>query len=187
MTNPFPIVQLPDFCATADAQATYWVPATQGLPHLVATSGSGSYYYTSLCKAYVVDVKMATYSNTDPINGVPTNPTGRLLIGAGAYDLPSSAGFGGDRPIVQEDCNRLKIWARFYLKRHNEDHFTELDEFHTTTSWKADPPFCMMQGAKEISAQVSQDGWDTYRVAIGTILRTSAQEVAVTLATTPPA
>ena len=186
MTNQIPLGHLPDFCASADAQATYLVPATQGLPYLVATSGSGSYYYTTLCKAYVVDVKMATYSNTDPINGVPTNPTGSLLIGAGAYDLPSSEGFGGDRPIVQEDCNRFKCWVRYYLKHHNEDHFAKISEFHTTTSWKANPPFCTMEGAKVITAQVSKEGWDTYRVAVAVILRSSAQEVAVTFASAPP-
>jgi hypothetical protein len=186
VTTQIPITHLPDFCAIADPHATYPVPATQGLPYMVATSGSGSYYYTTLCKAYVVDIKMATYSNTDPVQGVPQNPTGALSIGAGAYDLPSSQEFGGFRPIVQEDCNRLKVWARFYLKRHNEDHFTKLDEFHTTTSWDPSTLFCKIDGAKSIAAHVSEVGWDTYRVAVYVILRTSAQEVAVTLQSLPP-
>jgi len=175
-----------DFCAVADAPAVYPVPATQGLPYLVATSGSGSYYYTTLCRAFVVDVRMATYSNTDPVKGVPTNPGGILGIIGGAYDLPSSAEFGGVTPIVQEDCNRLKVWVRYYLKRHNEDHFTKIGEHHTTTNWNASASYCKVDGITSITAKASTEGWDTYRVAVGVILRTSAQEVGVSLLSTPP-
>src|SRR5262249_41223682 len=134
------------------------------------------------------DIKMATYSNTDPYKEGLANPTGALYIAAGPYDLPSSATFGGNIPTVEEDCKRLKVWARYYLKRSNEDHFTKTGQFHTTTNWQAGTNFCAVQfeGIHGITAFKSQAGWDTYRVAVGTLLRSSAQEVAVNLIATPP-
>jgi len=134
-------IQLPylDLCAIAPSAFTYWVPQTQGAG-MVATSGSGGYYYTSLCKAFVVDIKMATYSATDPVDGRPTNPSGELIIATEPFDLPSSQALGGTTPIVGEDCGRLKHSARYYRRLHNEDHFTHLADFKAATNW--DSPVC---------------------------------------------
>jgi hypothetical protein len=177
------LVPLPDFCASVEPNFTYYVPQTQGMG-VVATSGSGGYYYTGLCKAYVADIKMATYSNTDPVDGVPTNPNGDLIIATQLYDLPSSQEFGGMLPIVEEDCGRLKWAARYYLRRHNEDHFTKIADFHATTHW--DGYVCQVGVDQGFTAVVSQSGWDTYRVAVAVVLRTSAQEVAVRFNAAPP-
>lgn len=184
MGPQLPPPQLLDYCASAEPQAAYPVPATQS-PGLIATSGSGGYYYTTLCRGFVVDIKMATYSNTNPVNGVPTNPTGALLISAAPYDLPSSQAFGGSVPIVEEDCGRLKWWARYYLKRHDEDHFTKLTDFKTTTNWQSNSCH-LVAPLGSITANVSEAGWDTYRVAARAILRSSAQEVAVLFTQPPP-
>lgn len=174
---------VPDFCALAEPQFVYFVPQTQGMG-VVATSGSGGYYYTTLCKGYVVDIKMATYSNTDPVEGVPTNPAGALIIATEPYDLPSSQDFGGMIPVVDEDCGRLKWWARYYLKRHNEDHFTQVGDFKATPNW--DSNVCHVNPDGGHTAVVSEAGWDTYRVAVAVVLRTSAQEVAVKFVPAPP-
>jgi hypothetical protein len=178
-------IQLPhfDLCAIAPSAFTYWVPQTQGAG-MVATSGSGGYYYTSLCKAFVVDIKMATYSATDPVDGLPTNPSGELIIATEPYDLPSSQAFGGTTPIVGEDCGRLKYSARYYRRLDNEDHLTHLADFKATTNW--DSPVCDVTVDGGVHAYASQDGWDTYRVAVAVVLRSSAQEVAVTFIEAPP-
>jgi hypothetical protein len=170
------IKQWPDFCAFADLHPVAWVSPTPSFG-LVATSGSGGYYYTTLCKAWVADIMMATYSNTQPFNGVPTNPDGDLIIATEPYDLPSSASFGGSVPIVEEDCGRLKWWARYYRKRHNEDHFTKIGDFKATPSWQSGS--CQFGFDGGVHAHRSEEGWDAYRVAVGVMLRSSAQEVAV--------
>jgi hypothetical protein len=178
-----PHLQVIDFCALADPNPVAWVAPSPAFG-VVATSGNGGYYYTTLCKAWVADIKMATYSNTQPVNGIPTNPNGDLIIGTTPYDLPSSQSFGGSIPTVEEDCGRLKWWARYYRKRHNEDHFTKIGDFKATTSWQ--PNVCQMTFDGGITAHRSEEGWDTYRVAVGVMLRTSAQEVAVQFLQAPP-
>lgn len=175
-----------DPCILSKPDQIYYVPLTAPLPKEFH-SGSGEYYYVKVCGHFVVDIYMATYSATGPIvDGVKMGP-GKVRILATPYDLPSSSSFGGYIPVVQEDCNRLMYSVRFYRKLADQSSFDLMKTSKQTGVWfsgKCDFPISI-KGKNYIDASVSQGGWDIYRVAVQVHLRSSAQEVSVSIVPTP--
>jgi hypothetical protein len=127
---------------------------------------------------------MATYSATWSTPDAPPQP-GEVLIFADAYDLPSSAAFGGTMPTTKEDCDRLILYIGLYKKLASDAQFTKLVELKRTRSWASGQ--CGGSSDPVALAVKSKTGWDTYRVAVACVLRSSAQEVQVYLDQVPPA
>ena len=154
-----------DPCRLADPDHIIYVPSNAAPQH--APSGSGAYgYKQKLCNRWVVDFKMATYSGERELTGGP-------------WDLPGSAD-NGTIPVTKQDCTRLATYVNFYRKKANETSFTKLGSFKYVGLWSNG--VCKMHkqwgtANKWLYASPSQTGWDTYRVAVGTKLRSSWQEV----------
>jgi hypothetical protein len=175
-----------DPCAVAEPHYIFFVPKLFGSETF--TSGSGAYYYEAyknhFCSRFIVDVMMATYSNTGPDTGGEVPPSSGVVISGNAYDLPSSDGFGGVVPITEEDCKRFTLNVGFYRKLANETEFTKLSDHSNKSTWESG--YCSGPTVETMSAPTSMSGWDTYRAAVSCVLRTTAQEVQVNINQPPP-
>jgi len=169
------IVQIPDDvylpldpCRTAEPDKLFFV--LQNSAPLTAESGSGAYgYKTTACKRWVVDYKVATYSP-------------EWIMTGEAWDLPSSSVANGTWPSNAQDCGRVATYLTFYRKKANETAFTQIGSGKITGSWSASSSTCyrITSGMTYVIAPHSTSGWDTWRVAVGTKLRTTWQEVRAT-------
>lgn len=177
-----PTPPISDPCRNADPHRIFYVPDHFGSVEF--PSGSGGYHYlkdqNKGCDRWVVDIKMATYSNMNS----PYMSPGTVIIGAIPYDLPGSKSFGGITPVTQEDCERLTLSTTIYQKLSGETEFTRI---HTTTS-KGQWQFGQCRGVAsgQFDVRASKSGWDTYRVATKLKERSSAQEVSVFIDQPPP-
>jgi hypothetical protein len=168
----FPI----DGCVSAQPDAIVYVLG--GFAGADSKSGSGSYFYRTSgsllvtpCNYWVTDVKMATYSPSVSLSGA-------------AWDLPSSASFGGATPGTAEDCNRFTLAVRYYRKLASESAFTSVGAGTAKGQW-AGSCTLVWNGPSSYQAAPSQSGWDTYRVAVRVKLRSSGQEVRSVIALPP--
>jgi hypothetical protein len=169
------IVQVPDDvylpldpCRTAEPDKLYYV--LQNSAPMNAESGSGGYgYRTTACKRWVVDYKVATYSP-------------EWIISGEAWDLPSSSVANGTWPSNAQDCARVATYLTFYRKKASETAFTQIGSGKITGQWSASSSTCyrVPTGMTSAIAPHSVSGWDTWRVAVGTKLRTTWQEVRAT-------
>jgi hypothetical protein len=187
VTFPFPSWFHP--CVLATPHQQYWMPPALDLGTIIA-SGSGAYHYQTDklgCDRFLVDVVLDRYSASG-INP-PDQPLGPLqvIILADAYDLPSSASFGGVTPTTQEDCKRYQLFATFYRRLYQETSFTLVKDYshlHTTLDSAGD---CQPIGSPGITVNTPTVGFDTFRVAVYCILRNTAQQVKVFFGEGPPA
>lgn len=174
--------QIPDACKTANPHQTYYVPNHFGSVDL--PSGNGGYHYradqNNGCDRWVVDIKMATYSNMNS----PYRAPGRVVLSAGPYDLPGSEDFGDTIPITQENCERLTQNTTIYRKLSGETEFTKVASKSSKGQWVGG--HCTGVGSGLFDAPASNSGWDTYRVAVKVKERSSAQEVSVFVDQPPP-
>ena len=159
----FPI----DGCVSAQPDAIVYVLAD--FAGADSKSGSGAYFYRTSgslfvapCNYWVTDVKMATYSPS-------------VILSGEAWDLPSSASFGGTTPGTAEDCNRFTLAVRYYRKLASESGFTSLGSGTAKGQWTGSCTL-VWTGSTSYQAAPSQSGWDTYRVAVRVKLRSSGQE-----------
>jgi hypothetical protein len=178
--DPYPPFYDP--CKDADPHRIFYVPDHFGSAEF--HSGSGGYYYlkdqNNGCDRWIVDIKMATYSNMNS----PYLAPGRVIIGAGPYDLPGSEDLGGAIPITQEDCERHTLSTAIYQKKSGETEFTKIFSHTSKGKWVAGE--CTGVAAGEFEVSASKSGWDTYRVATKLKERSSAQEVSVFVDQPPP-
>ncbi|TMQ09065.1 MAG: hypothetical protein E6J90_16035 [Deltaproteobacteria bacterium] len=178
-----------DVCATADHDAVYGVPAgAVGNPSI--RSGTGFYAYGNrLCPYWIADVWMYYNSNcsVDP-------QTQQLLCSivhasAGAFDLPSSSGYGGALPANAYDCSRYTEKIRIYEELAGASLFTLVHSSNATGVWS--------NGVCWLSVTSSSGSWpvlhqpqgttaNTYRFLVNATLRGSAQQSSVSLRTAPP-
>ena len=77
---------------------------------------------------------------------------------------------------------RVATYLTFYRKKANETAFTQMGSGKITGSWGASSSTCyrISSGMTYVIAPHSASGWDTWRVAVGTKLRTTWQEVRAT-------
>jgi hypothetical protein len=166
-----------DLCPSAKANATFDINSSTPLfTTFESKSGSGRYAYDSdLCGRYVVDVNIAP--NTFA-------PHQTLHLYGYAYDLPSSAAFGGTVPATPQDCGRWSQYVTFYRKLQGEASFTKLGGATWNGQWvngECKPTLASGDlGVLEVFTNPAS-GSDTYRIAVGTKLRTTFQEVIVQL------
>jgi hypothetical protein len=185
-------IQFPSWfhpCVLATPHQTYWVPEALDYSTIIA-SGSGAYHYQTDklgCDRFLVDVVLTRYSATGLYPpDQPLNPA-TVIITADAYDLPSSASYGGATPTTQEDCKRYQLYATFYRKLYQQTSFTLVKDYsHLQTSLDS-AGNCVPVGAPGIIVKTPNVGFDTYRVAVYCILRNTAQQVRVGFGQTPPA
>jgi hypothetical protein len=161
-----------DFCTSAVADGTYIVTAAStGL--MESESGSGAYFYQKTgCTRWVIDFKV--YADAFDME--------ELVINASAYDLPSSAQAGGEVPGTPEDCARWSQTATFYRKLAAESDFTSLGFETRKGSWSNGTcnPYVHSGTLGSLTVDdAPNSGWDTYRVAVATKLRSTWQEVVV--------
>ena len=177
-------------CVLATPHHTYWVPPALDYVSTIIPSGSGAYHYQTDkmgCSRFLVDVVLDRFSAT----GVypPDDPQWNVsvIILADAYDLPSSALFGGTTPTTEEDCKRYQLYATFYRKLYQETGFTLVKDYsHLQTSLDA-LGTCQPLVVPGISVNIPNVGFDTYRVAVYCVLRNTAQQVKVYFGQAPPA
>ncbi|HMJ13899.1 MAG TPA: hypothetical protein VK524_20920 [Polyangiaceae bacterium] len=163
------IVQVPDdivlpidACRTADPDQIFYVLANSGA--LVSESKNGGYGYDLPCARWVVDYKIATYSPEWQITGE-------------AWDLPSSSGANGLVPTNAHDCGRFATYVTFYRKKASETSFTNLGSGKFAGTWSSSSCKLTPSGTMTTAiAPPSTTGWDTWRIAVGSKLRTSWQE-----------
>jgi len=176
-------------CTHATPHQTYWVPPALDYKSTLITSGSGAYHYQIDkigCDRFLVDVVVDRFSGTGifPPNDPQWNIEIQIL--ADAYDLPSSASFGGTTPTTQEDCKRYVLYATFYRRLYQETSFTLVKDFsHLQTTLDA-AGACQPLGVPNIIVTTPNVGFDTYRVAVFCILRNTAQQVKVYFGQLPP-
>jgi hypothetical protein len=151
-----------DFCGTVEPNQVFYVGSNSGT--LASPSLSGAYGYAVPCGRWIVDYKVATYSPTWEIYGEP-------------WDLPSSSAAKGTMPSTAHDCGRLSIYVTFYRKKSNETAFTKLGGARLGGYWNGTCSRTLLSGSMTAAlAPPSQAGWDTYRIAVATRLRSSWQE-----------
>lgn len=162
-----------DLCASAAADATLFVTAATPDVTLSSTSGSGSYFYSKpfpACARWVVDVKVATGAL----------PGHELRLSGRAFDLPSSAGHGARLPRAQHDCGRWREYVSIYRRLAAEPAFTKVQHAAFEGTWTAEDCIPTLVAGTEWPYVVSAapaTGWDTYRIVVGTKLRSTWQEV----------
>lgn len=185
------IIKVPiDPILIASPHHIFYVPASfgEGGPPLFVSEDSK--YYCSSPRRFIVDVKMATYSNTDPIEGTPTWPTGKMRLWAIPWDVPGSWNAGGEPPVprfaLQDDINRYELWVSFYRKLGDGPMENKAAHHLTGGSWFGGKPPSGVPKTQEFHIQASQAGWDTYRVAVACLMRGVPQQVAVGFTFYPP-
>jgi hypothetical protein len=165
-------------------------------------SPDGGYYYhaaeTHGCTNWIADITLASYSNaqTNP-QGVRLGPRA-VVITPKACNLPSSAAFGGTKPIVIADCEMYRLYVRTFKKAFGETKFklSVWGEFEGL--WKAGDVSGLTQLKGEGIQLGTSDsfsayftindpdiGVDVHRVAVTVILRDSAQRVQVHIGQPP--
>lgn len=172
-----------DACTSASPDVVFYVPMKFSGEATFASAGA-AYYYRSGCKRFIVDILMAGYSHQNPNSQGQWEGPGLLWVSAGPYDLPSSEYYGGSSPAVKEDCTRLSYSVRYYRKRSTESAFTLLGTRVTKDGvWNGTcNPNTTTTGTPPLDFEhTSGGGWDTLRVAVQVMLRSSAQEAGVFL------
>lgn len=176
---------LTDFCATQSPDSVLYVPTTFAVPHR-DVSATGFYGYARLCPKWILDIKLANYSNAafNPTTGVYTPRP--LAVTAGAFDLPSSSTAGGNMATTAEDCGRHVETMSIYLQDYNQSAFTFVGSTTRTGTWTAGA--CTLSGPPSpvLQQPPANTGWRTYRIVSSTKLRTSYQETSVTLTDVVP-
>jgi len=107
------------------------------------------------------------------------------------WDVPGSLYVGGAPPVpkvaLEDDLNRFELHWTIYLK-HGDGPMTLKAKDHLTGGeWhpREDPPYGWLRdGVHEIHK--SDEGWDTYRVAVACLMRGVPQQVAVGFSALPP-
>jgi hypothetical protein len=186
------IINVPvDPVVFASPHEVFWVPATFGEGGPPAFVSDGSSYYCQSPRRFIVDIKMATYSNTDPIGGDPNWPTGAMNVWGGSWDVPGSWYVGGLPPVPQvaleDDVDRFELFWSVYLK-HGDGPMTVKAKDHLTGGeWhgEEDPPFGWLRAGIQ-QVKKSDEGWDTWRFAVACLMRGVPQRVAVGFAGLPP-
>lgn len=167
---------LVDFCASASADATYSVSASGPTGVITSASGSGAYFYEKTgCLRWVIDFEVSA----DAFD------MEEFAISGDPYDLPSSAAAGGGVPGTAEDCARWSLVVSYYRKLWGASTFTLLGSQTRKGSWSSGTctPYVHSGTLTSLGAlsveEAPNSGWDTYRIAVGTKLRSTWQEVVV--------
>lgn len=174
-----------NFCKIQSQDSTLYVPKIFNLGTRIP-SGSGWYAYGKrLCPYFIVDLKVATYSNSYLDQNDEWVPEGFYVV-ASPYDLPSSAG-KGLIPTTEEDCKRFSVSTTFYTKKQGETEFKLGPAYKSVGSWSASGK-CTLEpsGKHQLGVEPSGHGWDTYRIVTGTKLRSTYQEVEIYFLPTDP-
>lgn len=177
------LLPVPDPCGSAALvpDVTYFVPQDLDAPEsdpVILPSGGAKYYYRgtpfATCNSWVVDFKMATYSNTE---GDPAN-LGRTVLDGQAYDLPSSGVIGGVVPNNQIDCERYRVDTTYFFKGHQDTEFTRKGTNTRQGVWTTQCNFVETGITMPFEVLKSLSGFDVHRLAIRVKLRSSGQEAA---------
>src|SRR5215470_6993788 len=142
----FPIIPS-ETILTANADQILMVPETFDEFNFPPIVSKGSTYFCKAPYRFIVDIKMATYSNTDPIlsNGqpIPSHPTGKVFVCAVPWDVPGSYLLGGEwrHPLLalKEDSDRYKFIWNVHLK-HGDGEFVELVNVVGSSIWTTNAP-----------------------------------------------
>ncbi len=163
-----------DFCLTAAPDVTHTISGTPA-ESFFATSGSGAYGYRSPCNSWLMDVRVGPSTI-----GVHQ----QLSISGASFDLPSSTP-GPDlrlAPGTPFDCSKWYERVVFYGKLATESGFTRLGASVVKGHWISDKcvPYVASGTLTELLVyNTPVSGFDTYRIAYQTHLRSSFQEVDV--------
>lgn len=118
-------------CRDTPADETYDVPSS--FSSMLLTSPHGGYYHKpGQCNCFVADINMSSASNND--EGPKWSTV--TVYGLG-YDIPSSAGFGKENPILKEDCDRYVRITRMWERLEGEDAWSSVDAQVDRGSWDA--------------------------------------------------
>jgi len=159
----------------------------------IFNSKTSAYFYKPPYR-FIVDVKMATWSNTDPVlsdgKWVLSWPGGKMAVEGIPWDVPGSypPATRGANLVLQDDSDSYRLIYSIHLK-HGDGLFVEISSGTMTSTWSAglQPPYGTgVPGFCSTPVQDAAEGWDTYRIALACIMRGVPQQVAVTFHDLPP-
>ena len=166
-------------CAKALPDAEYFVP--ENLEEHIVPSGSGAYGYRKSCPLWIVDFSLNSKSNTYVVDG--QRFVEKTVFYGEPHDLPSSLSAGGNNPIVEEDCKRLRVEHFIYKKFKHESTFVFQKHLFRKGEWQGSQNGCALTkdpGTPPDSYTVEAPNANVLviRVATRVKLRTSWQEAA---------
>lgn len=168
-------------CGKVAPDSEFFIP--EPFEQKVVPSLTGGYGYRSgICPFWVVDFSLNRLSNSQIIDGQRVFDDTEFW--AVPYDLPSSAAANGDRPMVQEDCERLRVEYIVYKKFKHEAHFAVQQHNTVTASWVGSGCVVNPYGKLRVSAPTANVL--VIRVATRVKLRSSWQETAAKAVDAPP-
>ncbi len=174
-------------CATVQPDAEYFIP--ENLVEHIVPSGSGAYGYRKGCPLWVVDFSLNSKSNSYlPPNGQRI-PEKTVFYGV-PHDLPSSLSAGGENPIVQEDCQRLRVEHFIYKKFKHESAFVFKKHLTRKGVWQGSQNGCILTKDPAtppdgFRVEAPEANVLVIRVATRVKLRTSWQEAAAKIHDVP--
>lgn len=176
-------------CSRIEADAVYLIPETNYFHGRIEASGSGAYAYNSKrgCPYWVVDFLMNHLSHTW-VNESGLRIKENVLFSGDAYDLPSSSGAGGIRPIVETDCRNLEIDVLVFEKDPNENIFRLISSGNGRFgSWNSGSKTCNINNLPgAVSRNAPNANLLKIRIAVRVKLRGSWQQAAGYALLAPP-
>src|SRR5688572_13299963 len=174
-------------CAKAPPDAEYFIP--ENLVQHIVPSGSGAYGYRTGCPLWVVDFSLNSKSNTYLLPNGQRMKEKTVFYGV-PHDLPSSLSAGGENPIVEEDCERLRVEHFIYRKFKHESTFVFQKHLARKGVWQSSTKTCQLTkdpGTPPDAFRVEAPDANVLviRVASRVKLRTSWQEAAAKIHDVP--
>jgi len=167
-------------CAKAPPDAEYFIP--ENLVEHIVPSGSGAYGYRTGCSFWVVDFSLNSKSNTSLLPNGERFVEETVFYGT-PHDLPSSLSAGGKKPIVEEDCKRLRVEHFIYKKFKHESAFVFQKHLFRKGEWQGSQNGCKLTKdpatpPDSFRVKAPKANVLVIRVATRVKLRTSWQEAA---------
>ncbi len=175
---------LPNPCLTGEPDDLANIPQSGSAS---TTSGDGSYAYDDNgCSYYVADFRQYVYSNAYWNGSQWIN--WEVHSHAGAYDLPSSAGFAGTMPTNAYDCGQLRVYVRHH-RRHSYDSAFPSSPDYTANGygvWSGSSCSLAGMGAGHIESSAPSSGVYIHRWLVRVMLRGTAQQAGAWVYPAPP-
>jgi hypothetical protein len=143
---------IPGPCLTAEPDSVINIPTALPSAGVAVRSGTGSYAYDDNdCSSFIVDIHQEIDSNAAQDRYGNWLPEGVIIAGR-AFDLPSSAAYGGRVPTTRYDCERLDIRIVGY-SRAGAEPFDTTPVLSATTrgTWYSDG-ICRLHTTEDIGS-----------------------------------
>jgi len=175
--------QFLDFCLRNAPDQTLYVMSSFS-PQSFISNEDQYLCKQSLCPMFVVDVKLASYSNQCDY---PVQTSCGVEVSTLGYDVPGSyySGLGANHPDTQYDCDSFESRGRYYLMPSGSSSFTLQDSWTIAGAWSGTTCYVVGQPAPAFIVNYGS-GWDTYRFMSWTLVRHSTQQTRIYVDTAPP-